>query len=257
MQTQPSSLPEAKPRSQLIHPEITRLPRLSVWQRIFRRLAIALARLAVWLFARARTYGFEHIPRQGPALVVSNHLGDADLVVGLALSPVQVDALSKAELYDYPVLGKLMDAYGVIWVHRGQPDRHALRAALDGLSQGRFVAIAPEGRESLTGALEQGTEGAAYLALKAGVPVLPLTFIGTENARIYGNLKRLRRTDVSMTVGAPFRLDELPDHKRAIELGTQKIMCVLAAQLPPEYRGVYASTGNCYDEGQNRGAGEH
>jgi 1-acyl-sn-glycerol-3-phosphate acyltransferase len=169
---------------------------------------------------------------------------------------MQVETLSKAELYDYPVLGKLMDAYGVIWVRRGQPDRRALRAALDGLRQGRFVAIAPEGRESLSGALEQGTEGAAYLALKAGVPVLPLTFTGTENTRIYGNLIRLRRTDVSMTVGEPFRLVELPDRKRAIELGTQKIMRALAAQLPPEYRGVYASTGECDDEGQNRGAGE-
>ena len=256
MQTQPGSLTEPKPRSQLIHPEITRLPRLIFWRRVFRRLAIALVRLVVWLFTRTRIYGYEHIPPHGPALVVSNHLGDADMVVGMALSPVQVEALSKAELYDYPILGKLMDAYGVIWVHRGQPDRHALRAALDGLRQGRFIAIAPEGRESVTGALEQGTEGAAYLALKADIPVLPLTFTGTENARIYMNLKRLRRTDVSMTVGAPFRLDALPDRKRAIELGTQKIMCALAAQLPPEYRGVYASIGACDDEGQNRGAGE-
>jgi 1-acyl-sn-glycerol-3-phosphate acyltransferase len=241
MQTQPNSMPEPKPRSQLIHTGISRVPRLTIWRRVFRRLTVALVRLVVWLFTRARVYGFEHIPRQGPALIVSNHLGDADLVVGMALSPLEVDALSKAELYDYPVLGKLMDAYGVIWVHRGQPDRHALRAALEALHLGRWVAIAPEGRESLTGALEQGTEGAAYLALKAGVPVLPLTFTGTENARIYGNLKRLRRTDVTMTVGAPFWLDGLPDRKRVIELGTQKIMRALAAQLPPEYRGMYAT----------------
>jgi 1-acyl-sn-glycerol-3-phosphate acyltransferase len=256
MQTQPSLPPEPKPRSQLFRPEITRLPRLTIWRRIFRRFAVAVVRLVVWLFTQARTYGFEHIPSYGPILVVSNHLGDADLVVGMALSPVEVDALSKAELFDYPVIGKLLDAYGVIWVHRGQPDRHAIRAALDGLRQGRFIAIAPEGRESLTGALEQGTEGAAYLALRAGVPILPLTFTGTENARIYGNLKRLRRTDVTMTVGAPFRLEEQPDRKRAIELGTQIIMRALAAQLPPEYQGVYASTGKCDDEGKNRGVGE-
>jgi 1-acyl-sn-glycerol-3-phosphate acyltransferase len=174
--------------------------------------------------------------------LVSNHLGDADLVVGLALSPVEVDVLAKAELYDYPILGKLMDLYGVIWVHRGQPDRRALRAALDGLRQGRVVGIAPEGRESATGALEEGTEGAAYLALKAGVPILPVTFTGTENARIYGNLRRLRRTEVSVTVGTPFRLDDIPIRKQAIERGTQKIMRILAAQLPSEYQGIYRST---------------
>ena len=241
MQTRPGSPPEPKPRSPVIHPGISRLPRLTIWRKAFRRFIIALARLAVWLFTRPRIVGFEQVPQRGPALVVSNHLGDADLVVGLALSPVHVDALAKAELYDFPVLGKLLDAYGVIWVHRGQPDRHALRASLDGLRQGRLVAIAPEGRESVTGALEQGTEGAAYLALTAGVPVIPLTFTGTENARIYGNLKRLRKTDVSMTVGPPFRLDELPDRQQAIEQGTQKIMGALAGQLPPEYRGMYAS----------------
>ena len=169
---------------------------------------------------------------------------------------MEVDTLAKAELYDFPVLGKLLDAYGVIWVHRGQPDRHALRAALDSLRQGRLVGIAPEGRESVTGALEQGTEGAAYLAIKAGVHVIPLTFTGTENARIYGNLKRLRKTDVTMTVGAPFSLDELPDQKQAIELGTRKIMGALAAQLPPEYRGMYASLVGNNDGGQSRGDGQ-
>jgi 1-acyl-sn-glycerol-3-phosphate acyltransferase len=186
-------------------------------------------------------------------LVVSNHLGDADFVVGTALPPVVTETLAKAELYDYPVLGKVLDAYGVIWVHRGQPDRKALRAALDGLRQGKLVSIAPEGRESVTGALEEGTQGAAYLALKAGVPLLPVTFTGTENARIYGNLKRLRRTDVTMTVGPLFRLDDLPDHKQAIEQGTQKIMYVLAAQLPPEYRGMYGSPDAYNDKGQAHG----
>src|SRR4030067_146028 len=117
-------------------------------------------------------------------MVVSNHLGDADLIVGMAYSPYEVEILSKAELYDYPILGKLMDAYGVIWVHRGQPDRRALRAALEALRQGRVVGIAPEGRESLTGSLEEGTGGAAYLALKADGPILPVTFTGTQKATV-------------------------------------------------------------------------
>jgi 1-acyl-sn-glycerol-3-phosphate acyltransferase len=102
-----------------------------------------------------------------------------------------------------------------------------------------MIAIAPEGRESLSGALEEGTGGAAYLALKSGAPILPITFTGTENARIYGNLKRLHRSQVTLTVGALFRLDEYPDRRQAVELGTQKIMRTLAAQLPPEYRGIY------------------
>jgi 1-acyl-sn-glycerol-3-phosphate acyltransferase len=198
-----------------------------------------LARLLVASLTRTSITGLRKLPARGPALLVFNHLGDADLVVWAAHTPLMVEAMGKAELYDFPVLGSLMEAYGVIWVHRGQPDRNALRAVFEALAEGRMVAIAPEGRESLTGSLEAGTGGAAYLALKAGVPVVPITFTGTENWRVYGNLKRLRRTRITVTVGEPFVLAPLEDFKEAVERGTQVIMQTLAAQLPEGYRGIY------------------
>jgi 1-acyl-sn-glycerol-3-phosphate acyltransferase len=231
-----------KPRSHVTHQGITHLPTLSVWRRLVRRILFWLVRFVVWICIRVETQGLENIPSRGPALVVSNHLGDADLVVGIAYSPYPIDSTAKAELYDFPVIGILLRLYGVIWVHRGQPDRGALRAIFDGLKEGRMIAIAPEGRESLTGALEEGTGGAAYLALKAKAPLLPVTFTGTENERVYQNLKHLRRSKITIKVGPPFRLDEFPDRRRAIEMGTQKIMRTLAGQLPPEYRGVYKTS---------------
>jgi len=104
-----------------------------------------------------------------------------------------------------------------------------------------MLAIAPEGRESLSGGLEEGTRGAAYLALKSGVPLLPVTVTGTENWRVYGNLKRFRRTKISVTVGEPFHLDAAGDQRQALQQGTLKIMRKLADQLPEEYRGIYGS----------------
>lgn len=229
-----------KPRAEVIRPELTRLPRLGLARRVARYWLTRLARLLVWLFTQTSVSGQDYMPEHGPLVVVSNHLGDADLLVGMAHSPVRVDTLAKAELHDLPVVGSLLDAYGVIWVHRGQPDRRAMRAALDGLKQGRIISLAPEGRESVTGALEEGSGGAAYLAIKSGAPVLPVTFTGTENRRLYGNLKHFRRTRVTMTVGPAFFLEDLPDRREAIHRGTQQIMQVLAAQLPPEYRGFYS-----------------
>jgi 1-acyl-sn-glycerol-3-phosphate acyltransferase len=170
---------------------------------------------------------------------VSNHLGDADVIVGLAFAPSPYDLLGKIELYDFPIVGKLMEAYGIIWVHRGQPDRGALRSALKGLEEGRMIAIAPEGRESLSGGLEEGTDGAAFLALKADVPILPVTFTGTENWRIYNNLKRFRRTEVTITIGPQFRLIRSGKLRQSLKSGTQRIMLTLAQQLPPTYRGIY------------------
>jgi 1-acyl-sn-glycerol-3-phosphate acyltransferase len=183
--------------------------------------------------------GLENIPEKGPALYVSNHLGDADLILGFAYGPQSVEPFVKIELYDIPVLGWFLHTYGVIWVHRGQADRRALRVVLEAFKQNRVVGIAPEGRESLTGALEEGTGGAAYIALKGDVPVIPVTFTGTENKYVFTNMKRFHRSNVSMTIGKPFRLESLKDRRAAIKIGTEQIMLSLAQQLPSKYRGFY------------------
>lgn len=237
----PARLPSPpKPVSNTLRPELTRLPALTLGRRVIRRLFHWFARLAFALLARTRVEGLENFPRRGPAIVVVNHLGDADAALALAFFPQEIDFMAKSELHDFPLLGWIMGAYGVVWVHRGQPDRRALRSVLEGLKAGRIFAIAPEGRESLTGGLEEGTGGAAYLALKAGVPVLPVTLTGTENRRIYPALKRLLRSPVSLTIGPAFYLEELQDLRLSIAAGTRKIMHSLARQLPLEYQGIYA-----------------
>ena len=228
-----------KPVSEVYRPELTRLPNLSRKRKILRWILKGLIWVINRLLLNTTLYGRAHIPHEGPLLIVSNHLGDADVVVGLALSEVPFDFMGKIELYDIPVVGQLMDWYGTIWVHRGRPDRRALRAALSGLEEGRIVGIAPEGRESVSGGLEQGTDGAAYIALKADVPILPVVFTGTENWRVYGNLKKFRRTRITATAGPTFRLQQTGDRHSDLEDGTKKIMRTLASMLPPEYQGVY------------------
>ena len=229
----------AKPRSEFFRAGVSSLPPLTWCRRFFRWLIRGLTRLLVFLWTDTQVIDLDNLPRQGPAMIVSNHLGDADLVVGIAVSPVLIDAVAKVELRDKGFLRAIMDAYGVIWVHRGLPDRAALRAILGAFREKRLVAIAPEGRESLSGALEAGTEGAAYLALKGHVPVVPVTFTGTDNKRIYRSIKSFQRTKVTVTIGQPFWLETLPDRNKAIEKGTERIMRTLARQLPPAYRGVY------------------
>lgn len=210
-------------------------------RRWFRKALRFIARLLTWLFLRVKIIGLDQIPRHGPLIVVANHLGDADAVLILATSPASMEVLAKAELYDYPVLGWLMEAYGVIWLHRGQPDKRALRAAMDALKEGRILAIAPEGRESLSGGLEEGLNGAAYLAIKMNVPILPIAITGTENLRVYRNMKRLRKSNVSVTVGFPFRLEKGVGGRGDVRQGTLKIMQTLAGYLPREYQGEYTN----------------
>lgn len=168
-----------------------------------------------------------------------NHLGNADGPLLVSALPVTLDALGKIELYDFPILGKLLDWYGIIWLHRGQPDRRAIKAALNGFDEGRFILIAPEGRFSLIGGLEEGQPGAAFLALKGDVPVIPVVVIGTENAHVYGHLKRLQRAPVTLRVGKPFRIRQQADRRETLHDGTDQIMESLANLLPDAYRGEY------------------
>ena len=239
MQNQPSSPP--KPVTEFWRPEWVGLPRLTLARRIYRRFALLLFKVMTFFTMRPTVTGKENFPKKGPALVIINHLGDADAVLLGASIPYPIDALGKIELHEHPAVGRIFRAYGVIWIHRGRPDRKALHAALEGLVEGRVIAMAPEGRESLTGALEPGNEGAAFIALKSGAPIVPIVMTGTENSNTYGHLKRFKRAKVTLTVGKPFILKEPTDRRTRLQEGTRQIMETLAGMLPEAYRGNYRS----------------
>ena len=239
MQNQPSSPP--KPVTDVWRPDLVELPPLTLKRRIFRVFARGLTKLVTFFTMRAVVRGLENFPKRGPALIVINHLGDADAVLIAASIPTTIDGMGKIELNDDPRVGPIFRAYGVIWVHRGRPDRRALRAALDGLAQGRMVGLAPEGRQSVSGGLDDGNEGAAFLAMKSGALIVPIAMTGTGNENIYSHLKRWKRAPVTLAVGKPFFLREQADRQAMLRQGTRQIMESLAELLPESYRGNYKS----------------
>ena len=99
--------------------------------------------------------------------------------------------------------------------------------------------IAPEGRYTLIGGLEEGRGGAAFLAIKTGAPILPISLTGTQNPRVYSALRKLRRAEVTVRIGKPFILRGQSDRQAAMREGTKQIMLALAELLPIEYRGEY------------------
>ena len=245
MLTQPS--PPPKPIADIWRPDLVALPQLTFRRRVFRAFFRGFAKLLVLVTLRPKISGLENFPKRGPAIIAFNHLGDADAILLFATLPFSpIEGIGKIELYDHWLVGPVFRAYGIIWVHRGQPDRKAIRAALSGVAEGRMISLAPEGRQSVTGALEEGEHGAAFLAMKSGAPIVPVALTGLENQNVYRHLKTWKRAPASLSVGKPFFLQENPqgDRQQMIREGTRQIMESLAGLLPESYRGYYKSAHN-------------
>ncbi len=211
----------------------------------FTRPAVRLlARSVVRFLTRTSVTGRAHLPASGPLLVAFNHLGHLDAAVLIAALPYDMDAIALSDLFRVPLTGPMLRLYGAIAVHRDVFDRSVVDKALGVLSQGGVLIVAPEARMSVSGALEKARGGVGYIALKTRAPILPVALTGTANSNVYGAWKRLRRPQVTLTIGEAFSLPELAlngsQRKQSLGDATTIIMTRIAGILPPEYRGVYA-----------------
>jgi 1-acyl-sn-glycerol-3-phosphate acyltransferase len=200
----------------------------------------AIANFLLSLFTRREYVGLENIPSDPPYILVTNHLALFDSPLVLTLCPHTARAFAAAKHKKNPFFALLLTAMGSVWVRRGEVDRKALQEALDVLKRGEVLGVAPEGtRARGPYALQKGKIGAAYLATRANVLIVPLGITGTE--KIKHNLPRLRRTQVRVVVGKPFRLPNSGQvRNQELREYTDLIMRHIAELLPEEYRGVYA-----------------
>jgi len=200
----------------------------------------AIVNVLLGLIIHREYIGMENIPAEPPYILVINHLSVFDAPLLLTVCPHTIRAFAAAKHKRNPLYAAVLVMAGSIWVRRGEVDRKALQEALDVLKRGEALGMAPEGtRARGIYALQKGKTGAAYLATRAGVPVVPVGLTGTE--QIKRNLPRLRRTHVRVVVGKPFRLPESGRVRgQKLHEYTDLIMRRIAELLPEEYRGLYA-----------------
>jgi 1-acyl-sn-glycerol-3-phosphate acyltransferase len=202
-----------------------------------------LIRLLVPVVMRLDVSGMENLPEKGAFIAAANHLGVLDPVLVYYLLDRQDIILIIAEKHSkYTLVRWLVRNLDVIFIDRYNADMAVMREVLKRLRKGGVLVIAPEGTRSRSGTLLEGRQGASYLAAKAGVPIVPVGAVGTEDRLFLRNLKRLRKTPVTVRIGKSFCLSALPKENREaiLQADTIEIMCRIAALLPPEYRGAYA-----------------
>lgn len=134
----------------------------------------------LYTYFRGRVFGLEKIPKQGPLIIVSNHASDFDppLLSNCVQRPVAY--MAKEELFQIPVLKQVITMYGAYPVKRGSPDRSAIRAAMNSLNRGWAVGIFITGTRTPDGRVTAPKLGAAMIAAKTQVPLLPVSLWGTE-----------------------------------------------------------------------------
>ena len=202
----------------------------------------SLIRLIFNLVAHMETSGYEYIPKEGNFVIATNHLGIID-------APMAFYALDRWDLF--VLVGEKWEQnhffrwlgryFNFVFIDRFNPDIKALRKVMALMDEGKNLVIAPEGTRSRVGSLIEGKPGVSYLAARLGRPILPVAITGTEDKVIFGNLKRLKRSHITLTGGPTFTLPPLPKKNReeVLQEYTDEIMCRIAALLPEKYWGVY------------------
>lgn len=210
---------------------------------------LAFVRTALGVMADIQVRGAENVPPRGACLVVFNQLSLFDTpLLRVAIPRSDVAGLVAVEYRRNAFFRYMVERGGGIWIDRGMGDRRALETALRMLQRGWVIGISPEGRRSRSGALERGRPGAAALAMRAAVPVVPMAIANMD--AVAGSLARLRRAEVTVRFGPPFRIAPPSRHGRKgqRQQAIDDMMFRLADLLPERYRGVYAARGSFSNE---------
>jgi 1-acyl-sn-glycerol-3-phosphate acyltransferase len=196
----------------------------------FARLVRAtLAKLLLLVF-RTRLIGRENIP-EGGAVLAGNHISYADPALLWCIVPRLTHFMAKSELWRHHFVGWGLDMFGAFPVDRGSADRAAIAKATAYLEAGESVAVFPEGTRNREGDAEaQG--GAAFIALRAGVPIVPVGIAGTDLIRPKGS-RTIRFPHVTISVGRPVRAEDFEGLGRKETVGamTAEVMRRIATEV--------------------------
>ncbi|MCI1935456.1 MAG: 1-acyl-sn-glycerol-3-phosphate acyltransferase [Bifidobacteriaceae bacterium] len=193
--------------------------------------------------------GLENVPKEGPAIIASNHLAAIDDAIIPLVTPRMVHFMGKAEYFTGKgIKGKLKKFFfttaGVFPVDRsgGTKALGALESAREILEDGKLFGIHPEGTRSPDGNLYRGHTGVARLAFETGAPIIPVALTGTDKAQPTGKVFP-QRHHCTITYGEPIVVEKKPadqlTHEEIRDL-TDTMMAKIGEMSGQKYIDMYA-----------------
>jgi 1-acyl-sn-glycerol-3-phosphate acyltransferase len=215
----------------------------------FYRLARALVLTPFKLIFRVKVVGREHVPAGGAYIVAPSHRSIFDVPFAAFITRRRIRMMAKRELFSSGFGRWLFNKLGAIEVEREVTDRGALRASQAALEAGEPLAIFPEGTRRSGPAVEDLYDGVAYLAMKGGVPIVPVGIGGTEKILPSGKIfPRVHK--VAVVVGAPIVPAPTSGVRRRSEMAA--LTADLQARLQSCFNEAQRLAGSAQPAGESR-----
>ena len=166
--------------------------------KVSRAIAVGISRS----YLPGRVVGRENLPAQGAFIVAPVHRSYVDWLIVARITSRRMRYIAKAEIWKSKLVGRYLEAMGCFPVNRSGADREALERCRAVLVGGEPLVMFPEGTRRSGPVVEDLREGVAFLALRVGVPVVPVGIGGSERAMPRGSaIPRPRR--VHVVIGSP------------------------------------------------------
>ena len=176
-----------------------RIPR---WEQILYAVVRSILHAFSRVYFRLSIEGRGNLPVDGPFVLAPVHRSNIDFLLVSAVQRQRMRYMGKHTLWKFKPLGRFISALGAFPVHRGTADREALRRCIDIIDSGEPLVVFPEGTRQSGPDVQPLFEGAAYIASRTGVPIVPVGIGGSEAAMPKGS-KTIRPRRIRIVIGTP------------------------------------------------------
>jgi 1-acyl-sn-glycerol-3-phosphate acyltransferase len=184
--------------------------------------------------------GLEHLPREGAFVLAPVHRSYVDWLIVARVTRRRMRYIGKDALWRWAWLGRFIELLGAFPVHRGTADREALNRSIGALEGGEPLVLFPEGSRRSGSVVQPLLDGAAYLALRANVPIVPVGLGGTEHHMPKGS-HFPRPGRVKIVIGPPLRPEGGERGSRVSRGATRRLSAELRMRIQ-----------ECFDRAQLR-----